>query len=330
MNAGIAWPAQPGRLRLTRATANPAGGLDALYLLTGDAHSAPVTGIDADPGVIPGAATGTRRLRLFHFNDLHNYLQCPDPDAGNAQLFSRIVHRCRVARDSAAPDEIVRLLSGGDDHTGTPLDDLLGWSPEELIIDPAYAAYSAAGVDAATLGNHDLDRGGGVLAAGIRRNAAFPILSANIHGSTSLIAGRDYFPGAIAVSRSLRIGLIGLTTVIDTRTATASDPGLVVGSPLSTLRNMLPALAAMTDLVIVMSHCGYGGDDPATARASGADYLAEGDVAIARLAASLTDRPLLVLGAHSHTVLNANGLGPGTLIDGVPIIQAGGQGSHVG
>jgi 5'-nucleotidase / UDP-sugar diphosphatase len=323
-------PSRPGRLRLAQAAANPAGALDALYLLTGDAHSGPIAAIDFDPEIRLVAGAGTRRLRLFHFNDLHNYLQSPDADAGHAQLFSCIVHRYRAARQSAAHDEIVLLFSGGDDHTGTPLDELLGWTPEEFIIDPAYAAYSAAGVDAATLGNHDLDRGGAMLAAGIGRSAAFPILSANIHGSTSLVAGRDYFPAAIALARGLRIGLIGLTTAIDTRTAMPSDPGLVAESPLATLRNILPALAALTDLVIVMSHCGYGFDDPAAAQVSDVDYLAEGDVAIARLAASLTDRPLLVLGAHSHTVLNADGLGAHTLIDGVPIIQAGGQGSHAG
>lgn len=321
-------PLQPGRLRLLRAVQNPNGGLHALYLATGDAHTSIITSIDPDPEVDLVAAAGTRQLRLFHFNDLHNCLQVPD--AGSTELFSRIVHRYRAARAAAAPDEIVLLLSGGDDHTGTPLDELLGWAPEELVIDPAYAAYSAAGVDAATLGNHDLDRGGAVLAAGIRCSAAFPILSANIDGSTSLVAGRDYFPAAIAVAQGLRIGLVGLTTAIDTRTATPSDPGLVVTSPLATLRNLLPALAALTDVVIVMSHCGYGSDEPAAAKASGTDYLAEGDVALARLAASLTDRPVLVLGAHSHTVLNANGLGPDTLIDGVPIIQAGGHGSHAG
>ena len=318
----------PGRLRLIRGTANPAGGLDALYLLTGDAHAGPVAAIDIDPGIDLPTFTGTRRLRLFHFNDLHNYLQAPE--AGRPQLFSRIVHRHRAARDVAAADEIVLLLSGGDDHTGTPLDELLGWTADELIVDPAYAAYSAAGVDAATLGNHDLDRGGAVLAAGIRASAAFPILSANIHGAAALVAGRDYFPGAIAVARGLRIGLLGLTTAIDTRTATPSDPQLQVASPLATLRHLLPALAAITDVVIVMSHCGYGLDDRAAAAAAGCDFLAEGDVAIARLASALTGRPVLVLGGHSHTVLNASDVGPETLIDGVPIIQAGGQGSHVG
>src|SRR5258706_10800863 len=53
-------------------------------------------------------------------------------------------------------------------------------------------------------------------------------------------------------------------------------------------------------------------------------------MAIARLAATLTDRPVLVLGGHSHTVLNTDGFGPESVIDGVPIVQAGGHGSHLG
>ena len=320
---------EPGRLALLRRNPNRHGNLDALYLLTGAAYAVQITAIGTEPLDALPAATA-RRLRVLHFNDLHNYLRSPDDEPGGAPLFSRIVHRYRAARRGAAGDEIVLLLSGGDDHTGTPLDELLGWTADALLVDPAYAAYSAAGVDFATLGNHDLDRGGAVLAAGIRTSAAFPILSANVHGSSALVANRDYFPGAIAVARGLRIGFIGLTTTIDTRTATPSDPHLAVASPLATLRNMLPALAAATDIVIVMSHCGYGLDDPVTAVAAGIDYLAEGDVAIARLAATLTDRPVLVLGAHSHSVLNADGLGLHTLIDGVPIIQAGGQGSHFG
>lgn len=321
---------EPGRLALLRRTSNPHGSLDALYLLTGATYAGQITAIDTEPLDALPAATGARRLRVLHFNDLHNYLRAPDDEPGATPLFSRIVHHYLAARQAAAADEVVLLLSGGDDHTGTPLDELLGWTADALLVDPAYAAYSAAGVDFATLGNHDLDRGGAVLAAGIRTSATFPVLSANVHGADALVADRDYFPGAIAVARGLRIGFVGLTTTIDTRTATPSDPRLAVASPLATLRNILPALAAATDIVIVMSHCGYGFDDPDAARAAGVDYLPEGDVAIARLAATLTDRPVVVLGSHSHTVLNANGFGEHTLIDGVPIIQAGGQGSHFG
>lgn len=319
-----------GVLRFRRAKPNPRGALDALYLATGQAWAAPVAHIEGDVPA-PSLARGeTRLLRLFHFNDLHNYLTLPDERHGDSHLFAQIVRRHRAACATAAKDEIVLLLSGGDDHTGTVLDELLGWDASELQADPAYAAYSAAGVDAAALGNHELDRGGAVLSAGIRADAAFPILSANLHGSRHLDPLNDYFPAAILAAKGLRIALIGLITPVDTRTRSAIDPGLEVASPLSVLRNLLPALAPLADAVIVMSHCGYGVDSNLDGKAGAARYLAEGDIALARATAKLCDRPVLVMGAHTHTVLNAGGIGPETLVDGVPIVQAGGLGSHVG
>ncbi|MEP6702665.1 MAG: 5'-nucleotidase C-terminal domain-containing protein [Betaproteobacteria bacterium] len=331
-----------GRMRLVQGARNPSGALDALYLLVGDATAGPIEAIEIDPAINPAIhlypRKGVRHLRIFHFNDLHNALQAhgqvqgraQGPDSQPAPLFSRIVHRYRAARTGAGADEVVLLLCGGDDHTGTPFDELIGWTPDEFVLDPAYVAYSAAGVEVATLGNHDLDRGSAMLAIGIERNAAFPVLSANLGGSRALLSGRHYYPGALCIAKGLRIGLLGLTTPVDTRTGTASDPGLVVASPLATLRNVLPALADIADIVIVMSHCGYGVDSHSMPPAFGSSYLAEGDVALARLAAQLTARPVTILGAHSHTVLNLEGFGPETLIDGVPILQAGGHGSHVG
>ncbi|HJS31287.1 MAG TPA: 5'-nucleotidase C-terminal domain-containing protein [Alphaproteobacteria bacterium] len=320
----------PGTMRIRRASPNPAGAFDELYLLTGAPWAAPVEHVVGD-GPTGCLAAGERRsLRLFHFNDLHNYLTLPDERKGDARLFAQIVRRHRTAREAAAKDEIVLLVSGGDDHTGTVLDELLGWRGEELVIDPAYAAYSAAGVDIAALGNHELDRGADVLRAGIRANAAFPVLSANLHGSRYLDPAVDYAAAAIAVAKGLRIGFLGLITPVDTRTHSHADPGLTVTSPLGVLANLLPALAERVDAVVVMSHCGFGADSNLDGKAGAVRHLAEGDIALARSAARLTAAPVVIVGAHTHTVLNENGLDSGTVIDGVPIVQAGGQGSHLG
>lgn len=320
----------PGTMRVRRATPNPAGALDELYLLTGAPWAAPIERMIGDGPTSHLAAGERRRLRIFHFNDLHNYLTLPDERKGDARLFAQIVRRHRVARAAAAPDEIVLLVSGGDDHTGTVLDELLGWRGDELAIDPAYAAYSAAGVDIAALGNHELDRGADVLRAGIRANAAFPVLSANLHGSRHLDPAADYAAAAIAVAKGLRIGFLGLITPVDTRTHSHADPDLAVTSPLSALANLLPALADRVDAVVVMSHCGFGADSNLDGKAGAVRYLAEGDIALARSAARLTAAPVVIVGAHTHTVLNENGLGSETVVDGVPILQAGGQGSHLG
>jgi 2',3'-cyclic-nucleotide 2'-phosphodiesterase (5'-nucleotidase family) len=320
-------------LQLVPADANPNGSFDALYVLADErtaGRAAAGQPFHARADCVDGRAARTHRLRIFHFNDLHNALQARSAGSTPAPLFSRIVHRYRHARATAGDDEVVLLLSGGDDHTGTPFDELLGWTRDEFVLDPAYTAYSAAGVDAATLGNHDLDRGGALLAIGIERCASFPILSANVGGSRTLVAGRHYVPAAIGIGKELAIGMIGLTTPVDTRVATTSDPHLFVSSPLAALRALLPRIAAHADIVILMSHCGYGVDSRDARPAFGAGYLPEGDIAIARLAASLTERPVVVLGAHSHTVLNRDGFVPETLIDGVPIVQAGGHGSHLG
>ena len=105
-----------------------------------------------------------------------------------------------------------------------------------------------------------------------------------------------YHPAALAVAKGITIGFIGLTTPVDTHTGEASDPGLAVASPLKTLQNTLPAVAGSADVVILLSHCGYGEASGAADR-----HIAEGDVALAREAAKLTDKPVIILGGpHPH------------------------------
>ena len=58
-----------------------------------------------------------------------------------------------------------------------------------------------------------------------------------------LIAGEDYSPAAIAVIGNLRIGLLGLTTHVETRVGQESDLTLAVASPSKVVENILPALA---------------------------------------------------------------------------------------
>src|SRR5207244_5563796 len=100
-------------LRFVRRAANPAGSLDALYVL------ADTTGADDDASIgsiapaTSAAAGRSYRLRIFHFNDLHNALQSRTATGEPAPLFSRIVRRYRRARDAANDDEVVLLLSGG-------------------------------------------------------------------------------------------------------------------------------------------------------------------------------------------------------------------------
>jgi 2',3'-cyclic-nucleotide 2'-phosphodiesterase (5'-nucleotidase family) len=59
-------------------------------------------------------------------------------------------------------------------------------------------------------------------------------------------------------------------------------------------------------------------------------YIREGDLPLARAAARLTDKPVVIVGGHTHTVLNKAALDPENLIDGVPVLQAGAHGRYLG
>lgn len=327
--------AQPGQMIALAGTPNPQGGLDQLYWLSGDALGQPIRSIAATEGkALPasGLAVGQRHvLRLFHINDLHNHLTLPHKAKGDTHKFTQMMQRILPARQAAGAGETVLFFSAGDDHTGAIYDELVGWNEGEFVVDPAYRTYSAAGIDAAAMGNHELDRGAAVLRKGIQADARFPILSANLTGSRHLAAGRDYFPAAIALTKGLRIGLVGLTTPIDTHTGTTEDPGLAVGNPLTAIAHLLPALASVTDAVIILSHLGYGEASGRSGKAGAERDLGAGDIELARAAAKAAPgHPVLIIGGHTHTVLNAAGLEPKNLVDGIAILQAGGHGSHLG
>lgn len=325
--------AAQGELQMVAATPNPNGAFERLFLLKGDPFSGPIsTIITAEGNPVPQSsmAAGERRvLRLMHFNDLHNHLTDTHAKKGDTHRLSQMVKAVREAKAAAAENEAVLFISGGDDHTGSVFDELLGWSPEGFVADPAYRSYSAAGVDIAVLGNHEFDRGCEVLKTGLA-DADFPVLSANVHGSKFMAMNADYSCAAIAEVKGMRIGFIGLTTAVDTRVGQDSDPDLSVSSPVEAVRNVLPAVASISDVVVILSHCGYGSGDHMSGKAATNRMIGEGDFDIAAAAGPLTDKPIVLIGGHSHTRLNADGIDPDNMIEGVLLTQAEANGAYLG
>ena len=160
-----------GELQMVAVEPNPAGAAERVFLLKGDPLAGPVTTIVAQDGApVPERrlADGERHvLRLMHFNDMHNHMTDMHAKRGDTHRMAQMVKRVREARASAAANETVLLLSGGDDHTGSIFDELLGWTEADYVVDAGYRAASAAGVDIAVLGNHEFDRGAAQLRLGI-------------------------------------------------------------------------------------------------------------------------------------------------------------------
>lgn len=326
--------AGPGELLMVPTEPNPAGSAERLFLLKGDPLAGPINAIVTEAGnpvPAPALAEGERRvLRLMHFNDLHNHITEMHATRGDTHRLSQMVQRVNALRAAAAEDEVVFFISGGDDHTGSVFDELLGWAPGEFVADAGYRAASAAGVDIAVLGNHEFDRGAEMLRMGIEADAAFPVLTANVHGSQHLARDRDYVAAAVLEAKGLRVGFIGLTTQIDTRTGQPDDPGMQVASPVAAVSNIMPALSAICDVVVILSHCGYGSGQHRSGKAGAARLIGEGDFDIAEAAGRLTDKPVVLIGGHSHTALNAEGIDPDNVIEGVLMTQAEANGRWLG
>ena len=207
-----------GTLYASRGRPNPnSSGADALFLFRGNPAAAPVREIVAAPGVVlpgPPVLVPDRpfRLRLLHFNDLHGRLADVSEHA-STPVFACLAGHIKQAREKCArqPDNGLLVFAGGDDLIGSPFAELMGSRPAVFVCHPAYRLYTAAGVDAGAVGNHDLDWGLGMLALSAGHDAAFPLLSANLVPAAGTDAPGIY-PAALCVVKGIRVGVIGLTT----------------------------------------------------------------------------------------------------------------------
>lgn len=323
-----------GELAMVAVQPNPKGSFEKLYLLKGDPLSGPITTILAEDGAVEPARSlpeGSRRvLRLMHFNDMHNHMTDLDGKRGDTHRMAQMVQLVKAAKAQAGDDEIVLLLSGGDDHTGSVFDELMGWTPEDFVADAGYRAASAAGVDLAVLGNHEFDRGAAQLKIGLDRDAAFPVLSANVNNSAHIARDVDYTPAAVAEVKGLRIGFIGLTTAIDTRVGMESDPTLAVASPVESAANLYKAVEAVSDVVVILSHCGYGRGMHQSGKAGTARLIGEGDFDIADAIGPMASKPVVLIGGHSHTELNTDGIDADNMVAGLLLTQAKANGAFLG
>jgi 2',3'-cyclic-nucleotide 2'-phosphodiesterase (5'-nucleotidase family) len=304
---------------LVRGRANPNGAGDAaVYLLRGDATAGPITEIVPAEGVMLPIRSEPLphpvRLTLLHFNDFH----------GRLATFPRLAGWLTAARQRAAadPHHIVLAVTAGDEIGGNLSDALLGgdlaMAGSAQQTHPTYRLYAQAGVDVGVPGNHDLDLGAARLAHAIGREARFPILAANLTGSPAL--AECCYPAAIFTIEGLRIGCIGLTTPAQVHPEPAS--GRRVTDPIVAAQNLIPALRPLCDVLIIVSHLGFSlGSRSAVVEGAG-------DV---ELAASLPPGTVhLIIGGHTHTILNEADLSPQNIVNGIPIVQAGKFGQFVG
>lgn len=312
------------KLEVVKASGNPNGNIDELYLLKyqdGDFNKK-IQGLDQSSAKIPASTLKTGddfKLSIFHFNDMHNHIADYSSKGDTYQLaqMKKIV-------DSKKGNNATLFVSGGDDHIGTGFDELVGSTPEEFITSPAYEAYNAAGLDFSTLGNHELDKHSAMLEK-MLEVPTFSVVSANVVGSKFDL---NYSPAAIAIIDGLKVGVIGLTTTTDAYYKTTTDPTLEGLDPKDVIANIVPAIEKEVDVLVFIDHIGYNkrGDTSEANRYE----LEQGDAEIASLIRAQTKKPAVVVGGHTHSVLNEETTDNGNVYDDVLVAQAGQYGQYLG
>ena len=239
-------------------------------------------------GAAPAAAREAK-IRLLHVNDFHGFAEPYRPLGrlelqGGAAYLAAQVKRLRAARPSL-------LLAAGDMIQGDNWANLFqGASVIELM--------NAMGFDAMVVGNHEFDFGREVLQERVRQ-AAFPVLGANVQGLP------DLKPYVVRKVGAVRVAILGVVTP---DTAQATHPKNVAGlsftPPATVVREYLPRLRQEADLVVVLSHLGYAADRQLAQEVPGID---------------------IIVGGHSHTRLDRP-----VRVNGTWIVQAFEHGRFLG
>lgn len=246
---------------------------------------------------LAGAACGPgERLALLHFNDFHGQLEpytSPDGKSGVGGIarLAAAVDRVRV-EDATRP---ALLLFGGDLLQGTLTSSLFLGVPD-------VALFGRMGLDAAVMGNHELDYGQDVFRR-LAQEADFPILSANVHSDPVPLPVKPYV--LLDRPNGLKIAVLGLTT---TELTTATHPrniyGISVEEPVAVARRTVPELRAGSDLMVVLSHMGIADDRRLARTVRGID---------------------LIVGGHNHNLYAE------PIVEGeTAIVQAGERGMWLG
>ncbi len=275
----------------------------------GDPTTAPP---DAAPPPLDAQQLAT--FEVLAFNDLHGALE-----TGSLPGASFIAAQVAALR---TPDTI--LISAGDLIGGSPL--ISGLFHDE----PTIEVMNLIGLDAAGLGNHELDEG----SAEIRRmqqggchpvdgcqdgtpftGAAFPFLAANVFVRAT---GETLFPPFKIVERAgIKVAIVGMTLENTPAVTVASlITDLEFRDEVETMDALLPAIrAAGAEVVVLALHEGGG-------QVGGPNDCVGLQGTITQIAANMDPAVVMIASGHSHALYNCT-------LDGRLVTSAGSNGRYL-
>lgn len=281
-------------------------------------------------GFTLGASATELSVRLMATSDVHmqllahDYYQDRPTDRFGYALTLRLIEQARREQ----PNHL--LFDNGDLLQGSPLGDTAFSEPSDDH--PAYRLLRVAGVDAATLGNHEFNYGLPFLQRAVR-GARFPVLSANVVWAgtqrpvfqPSTVLTRTW-RDANGQARTLRVGVVGVTPpqimVWDQRHLRGRVEALDMTA---TARDEVASLRRRgVDLVVVVAHTGLDSTGRSPHENAGQSL------------AQIPGVDALILG-HAHAELPGPAYASLAGVDaqrgrvhGVPAVMPGRWGDHLG
>lgn len=251
---------------------------------------------------------GTVRLTILHTNDVHSRIDpfpATDPKFPGMGGFARRAAMVRIIRQQ---EPNVLLFDSGDIFQGTPYFNYYGGELE-------FRLMSQMRYDAATLGNHDFDNGIDGLVRQLP-HASFPFISTNYDVSNTELVDH-VLPYKVFVKDGVRIGVFGLGIELEGLVHPRLYGQVRYNDPMSTYVHTATLLRHEMGchLVVCLSHLGFKYDT---------DKIC--DQVLARSGKCVD----MILGGHTHTVLETPDIQHDSEGKSVMIFQTGHSGVRLG
>ncbi len=252
---------------------------------------------------------GDKHITILHTNDVHSHIDAFPSDHSRYANLGGLPRRAALVAKIREENPNTLLFDAGDIFQGTPYFNFYGGELE-------FKLMSMLNYDAATIGNHDFDKGIDGLLAQVP-NARFELLSANYDFSNTVMNG-FVKPYQTYAMDGVKIGVYGIGIQLD---------GLVTKQLYKETKYLDPFEIALDcehnlkeeeqcDLIVCLSHLGY--DYKNTDRASDT------------LLASKTKHTNLIIGGHTHTFMEKPDVRNNLNGDPVIINQVGCYGINLG